>query len=249
MRRPHWLTGTLTLALAAAGLLAGATSADAGPLAQPAVGECRNLTAAEAAARTDPTLPISCTKAHDDRVIGVPDLPAGVVWTDLTDIQIVKQGIKLCTPAFRRTLGQNDNVRDRSAYDFVFFQPTADEIAAGATWIRCDLVLRHGSALAALPTDRTPALSGLPLGNKVARCLKGTNHLTTTCTSKHSYRATGSFSVRSTSFPGRRALVRAGRAKCPSRVNSRFFLFNWKPKLVWNLVHDRTVVCYTKTSG
>ena len=249
MRRTHWLTGPLTLALAAAGLLATTTSADAGTLAKPVVGECRNLTAAEAAARTNTTLPTGCRKAHDDRVIGVPDLPQGVVWTDLSDTQIVKQGIKLCTPAFRRALGQNDNVRDRSAYDFVFFQPTADEIAVGATWIRCDLILRHAGALGDLPTDQKPALSGLPLSNKVARCLKGTNHLTTTCSSSHSYRATGSFSVRSASFPGRKALIRAGRAKCPSRVNSRSFLFTWKPKLVWNLIHDRTVVCYTKTSS
>ena len=249
MRLGHWLAGPLTLALAAAGLLAGTTSADARGLAKPVVGECRNLTASEAAARTNTTTPVGCRKAHDDRVIGVPDLPTGVVWTDLSDTQITKQGIKLCTPVFRQALGQHDAVRDRSAYDFVFFQPTADQIAAGATWIRCDLVLRRAGALADLPTDHQPALSGLPLGNKVARCLKGTNHLATTCSSRHSYRATGSFTVSSTSFPGRRALVRAGRAACPSRVDSRFFLFTWKPKLIWNLVHDRTVVCYTKTSG
>ena len=140
-------------------------------------------------------------------------------------------------------------MRDRSAYDFVFFQPTADQIAAGARWLRCDLVLRRGTTLADLPTDATPALSGLPLGNKVARCLKGTNHIITTCSSNHSYRATGSFTVASTSFPGRTALIHAGRAKCPSRVNSRAYLFTWKVKLIWNLVHDRTVVCFTKTSS
>jgi hypothetical protein len=220
----------LTLALAGAGLLAATT-------------------AAEAAARTNTTRPSGCKKAHDDRVIAVPDLPAGVSWTDLSDKQIVKQGVKACMPALRQVLGQNDKVRDRSAYDFVFFQPTADQIAAGARWLRCDLVLRHGKTLADLPNDKTPALSGLPLHDKVARCLKGTSHITTTCSSKHSYRATGSFTVAGTSFPGRTALVHAGRAKCPSRVDSRSYLFVWKPKLIWNLVHDRTVVCFTKTSS
>jgi hypothetical protein len=248
MRRIHVLTGPLTLALAAAGLFATATSADAAG-GKPSVGECRNITATEAAARTNTTSPVGCKKAHDDRVIAVPNLPSGVSWTDLSDRQIIKQGIKACTPALRKTLGQNDKVRDRSAYDFVFFQPTAHQAAAGARWLRCDIVLRHGKRLADLPTDATPALSGLPLDTRVARCLKGPNHITTTCSANHSYRATGSFVVASTSFPGRTALIRAGRAQCPSRVTSRSFLFVWKPRLIWNLVHDRTVVCFTKTSS
>jgi Septum formation len=242
-------TGLLSLALAAASLLAVTAPAEAGVGGKPTVGQCRTITAAEAAARTNTTRPSGCTKAHDDRVIAVPDLPAGVSWTDLSDKQILKQGIKACTPVLRTVLGQDDKVRDRSAYDFVFFQPTAKQIAAGARWLRCDLVLRHGKTLADLPTDKTPALSGLPLNNHVARCLKGPSHITTTCSSKHSYRATGSFTVPSRSFPGRTALVDAGRAKCPSRVHSRSYLFTWKPKPIWNLVHDRTVVCFTKTSG
>jgi cytochrome c5 len=248
MRRNRWLTGPLTLALAAAGLFV-ATSSAAAAGGRPAVGECRSLTAAQAAARTDTTTPISCASAHDDRVIAVPDLPDGVAWADLSDRQIAKQGIKACAPRLRKTLGQTDLVRDRSAYDFVFFQPTADQIAAGARWLRCDLVLRHGSTLADLPDDKAPALSGLPLDNQVARCLTGTSHSTTTCSSKHDYRATGSFTVSSHAFPGRKALIRAGRASCPSRVDSRSYLFTWRPKLIWNLVHNRTVVCYTKTSS
>jgi hypothetical protein len=242
-------TGLLALVLAAAGLLAVTSPADAGGGGKPRVGECRTITAGEAAARTDTTPPIACTRAHDDRVIAVPNLPAGVSWTGLSDKQVVRQGVKACAPALRQALGQNDNVRDRSAYDFVFFQPTADQVAAGARWLRCDIVLRHGKRLADLPTDARPALSGLPLDTRVARCLKGPNHITTTCSANHTYRATGSFVVASTSFPGRTALIRAGRAQCPSRVTSRSFLFVWKPRLIWNLVHDRTVVCFTKTSS
>jgi Septum formation len=243
------VTGLLALALAAAGVLGAGSPANAGGGGKPTVGECRTLTAAQAAARTDTTAPSGCGTAHDDRVIAVPHLPTGVSWTGLSDAQIVKQGIKACTPALRTALGQNDKVRDRSAYDLVFFQPTAAQIAAGARWVRCDLVLRRGKTLADLPTDRIPALSGLPLKKRVTRCLKGTHHIVTTCSSTHSYRATGSFTVASTSFPGRTALVRAGRAKCPSRVDSRSYLFTWKAKVIWNLVHDRTVVCFTKTSG
>jgi hypothetical protein len=242
--------GLLTLALTTVGLLAATpTAGAAGAGGKPAVGECRNITASQAAAKSNTTAPIPCSKAHNDRVIAVQKLPKGVTWDELSDRQVVKQGIKQCTPSFRKTLGQKDVVRDRSAYDLVFFQPTADQIATGARWLRCDLVLRHAKTLADLPTDKTPALSGLPLPDKVARCLKGTNHLTTTCRSKHSYRSTGSFAVASKTFPGRKQLIKIGRSRCPSLVHSRSYLFTWKSKLVWNLVHDQVVVCFTKTSS
>jgi Septum formation len=238
----------LTLALGTAGLFA-ATPADAGAGGKPRVGECRALTAAEAAAATNTTAPTGCRRAHDDRVIAVPDLPTGVSWTDLSDKQIVKQGVKACAPVLHTVLGHGDKLRDRSAYDFVFFQPTDAQIAAGARWLRCDVVLRQGKALADLPTDATPALPAPPLKDRVARCLKGPNLITTTCSSRHSYRATGAFTMAGASFPGRTALVHAGHANCPSRVSSRSYVFDWKPKLFWTLVHDRTVVCFTKTTG
>jgi hypothetical protein len=242
-------TGLLTLALTAVGLLAAAPSADAAGGGKPAVGECRHITAAEGQAKSNTTAPISCSKAHNDRVIAVLKLPKGVTWGQLSDRQVVKQGIKQCTPKFRQTLGQNDLVRDRSAYDFVFFQPTADQITAGARWLRCDLVLIHGRSLADLPNDKTPALSGLPLPDKVARCLKGTNHIRTTCSDKHSYRSTGSFAVASKTFPGRQKLIQIGRARCPALVHSKNYVFSWSAKLIWNLVHNQVVVCFTRTSS
>ena len=77
MRRIHVLTGPLTVALAGAAVLAATTSADAA-VGKPTVGECRTITSGEAAARTNTTGPVACTKAHDDRVIAVPHLPKGV---------------------------------------------------------------------------------------------------------------------------------------------------------------------------
>jgi hypothetical protein len=71
----------------------------------------------------------------------------------------------------------------------------------------------------------------------------------TTCTARHGYRSTGSFAVASRTFPGRQKLIQIGRSRCPALVHSRSYLFTWRAKLVWNLVHDRVVVCYTKTSG
>ena len=173
MRSTRWLAGLL-----AAGLLTTLPAAQAAgtpaAAAKPVVGECRKLNAAEAAGASDSSTPIPCAETHNDRVIAVRRLPKGVTWGDLdTDHQVVMTGVKLCTPTYRSALGQTGRVRDRTAYSFLFFAPTAQQQAKGARWLRCDLVLVHGKKLAALPTDDEPALTGPTPPDAVARCLGG----------------------------------------------------------------------------
>ncbi len=250
MRSTPWLAGLL-----AAGLLTTlpVTQAAGGvaAAAKPAVGECRKLTAAQAAGASDTSAPIPCSGTHNDRVIAVPRLPKGVSWSDLdTDHKVVRTGVKLCTSPYRTALGQTGRVRDRTAYSFLFFAPTTDQQARGARWLRCDLVLVHGKKLAALPTDDEPALTGPTPPDRVARCLGGADLLTTPCAFAHSYRATGTFVVARHDYPGRAALLRLGRSKCPAMVSTDTnFRFTWAPKLVWNLVHDHVVVCYSHTKS
>ena len=218
-------------------------------VSRPAVGECRSLTLAQAGADSDTSAPVDCAEAHTSRVIAVPHLPRGVTYDDLgTPEKILRTATSLCYPAFRTVLGQNDLVRSRTAYGFLFFVPTAQQRADGARWVRCDLTLRQGAALANLPTDRQPALKSASVPANVRRCLTGRHHLATTCKSSHNYRATGSFKVDLTTFPGRKRMLQIGRNRCPALVSTdRDFLFSWAPQEAFDLAHDRTVVCYSRT--
>lgn len=248
MRSTRWYAGLLAAAL----LVAPATVRAAGVApSKPGVGECRRLSAAQAAGASDTSAAIPCSQTHNDRVIAVPKLPHGVTWSDLdTDAKVLEVGIRLCTPPYRNALGQNDRVRDRTAYSYLFFAPTAGQQAKGARWLRCDLVLTHGAKLAPLPTDKEPALTSATPPDKVARCLGGKDVLTTPCTAGHVYRATGTFVVADKSYPGRKALLHAGRSTCPRLVGTDTdFRFTWSPKPVWQLVGDHVVVCYSHTTG
>jgi hypothetical protein len=253
MRPARWTTALLAIGLVTALVTGLPTAYAAGRAAavKPSVGECRSLTIAEASAASDTSDPIPCSTAHTARVIAVPSLPSGVGYPDLdTAAKLDRVAVKLCYPAFRAALGQNDKVRDRSAYAYLYFVPTADQRDAGARWLRCDLTLRHGGRLADLPTDAVPALSGTRLPAKVKRCLAGTNLRTTVCTATHRYRSTGAFTVALERYPGRAALLRIGRKRCPALVSTDGdFRFTWAPKTLWNLVHDRTIVCYSHTSS
>jgi hypothetical protein len=226
-----------------------AAQAPARAAGTPAVGECRSLTLAEAEQSSDTSAAIDCSFAHDARVIAVPDLPSGVSYGDLDSVGVLHTAARLCYPAFRAALGQTDRVRDRSAYTYLYFVPTAAERAAGARWLRCDLTLRHGATLGDLPTDRVPALATRRVPAGVARCLAGRAHLVTVCTASHSYRATGSFTVDLKRFPGRARMARIGRNRCPALVSTDAdFRFSWLPAFAYNLAHDRTIVCYSHTS-
>jgi hypothetical protein len=246
MRSTRWLAGLLSAGLLTV-LPAAHASGRAPAAAKPAVGECRRLTPAEAAGGSDSSTPIPCSQTHNDRVIAVRRLPKGVSWSDLdTQHKVVKAGVGLCTRPFRTALGQTGRVRDRTAYSYLFFAPTAHQRAQGARWLRCDLVLVHGKKLAALPTDEEPALNGVHPPDSVARCLGGTDLLTTPCAFTHAYRSTGTFVVGQRAYPGRAALLRLGRSKCPAVVSTDTnYRFTWSPKLVWDLVHDHVVVCYS----
>jgi hypothetical protein len=227
----------------------GTTSAKA--TGKPVVGECRSLTLAQASAKSDTSAPIDCAKAHNSRVIAVRNLPPGTTYADLdTNAKLLRAGTDICYPAFRTAVGGTDRIIDRTAYTFLFFRPTAQQAARGARWLRCDLAIVHGSRYGNLPTDAVPALKSSTIPASAKRCLAGTNHVTTTCTATHNYRATGSFTVSLKTFPGTKRITQIGRNRCPALVSTdRNFLFSWKPKQIYNGQHDRTVVCYSHTSS
>lgn len=248
MRSTRWGTGLLVTALLTA-LPASYAATQAAGSDRPSVGDCHRLTFQQIPHVTETSAPVPCSTTHTSRVIKVADLPSGTTWASLTQTQIVKLGVTECVPAFRRALGQNDKVRDSTAYDWVFFAPTQDQQAGGANWIRCDLVLFKGRALKALPTDKVPALSSSRPGDNVRRCTTGRNHYNTICSANHNYRATGAFTVKGR-YPGDTKLAGIARHRCPALVSSpRRFLYAHQSKFTWNNEHDHAVVCFSHRSN
>lgn len=222
---------------------AGKTSPSSG---KPSVGQCRSLTMAQASAATNTSGPSGCSAAHNDRVIGVPSLPKGVSYGELkSPAKVNTMAVRLCYPFFRGALGQNDQVRDSSAYSFLYFVPTAKQRSNGARWLRCDLTLRHGTSLGNLPTDHKPALAKKRLPAKVKRCLAGKALVTTTCSMGHQYRVAGAVKIPIKRYPGRHKMVKIGRSRCPGiTTTDADFRFTWPGKTVWNVARDHTLVCY-----
>lgn len=236
---------TLVASVALVPALAGSALAtpDGPDYQAPAVGECRNIDLTAASKASDSTAPTDCGSTHTLRVIAIGHLPDGVTWSQ--DAAVQRAGAKTCLPALSRTLGRTYPVRDMSAYSYFWFIPTTDQRSHGARWFRCDVGLQGGSKLLALPTDKTPALGSSPLRDKVARCLTSRTFATTTCARSHAWRATGAFTVKSSTFPGAKKITAAAMHKCPSRVSTASYRWTYRPKTVWR-AGDHVVVCYSK---
>jgi hypothetical protein len=247
---PRPLRPSVLSLLAAAALVAGTLTASvAAPasaaIGKPAVGECHDLTTAQVNAPTDSQAPVDCSQSHTTRTIRVAQLPSGTSWNDGAD-QISRTVDRKCLPARDEALGRTAKVRDRSAYTYVWFIPTRAEREAGARWFRCDLALIGGSRMLPLPTDETPALGGLPLPDSVAKCLHPDTLITTTCERTHTWRSTGSFTLRLVDYPTDKRFRTAALKRCPALVTTGRYRWTFRGEMGWKL-GDHTVVCYSKT--
>jgi len=237
---------TASVALVAAPALAGTTTPDGPDYQAPTVGECRTTNLADASKPSDTSAPTDCAATHTLRVIAVGHLPDDVAWSQAAAVE--KVAAKICQPAENEALGRSYAVRDMSAYSYFWFEPTKGQRSHGARWIRCDLGLWGGAKILPLPTDETPALEQPPLPEKVARCLTPRSFSPTTCARKHAFRATGVFTMKSSTFPGTAKLNAAAARRCPSRVSSDAYRWSYRLKPGWS-AGDHLVVCYSKKTN
>jgi hypothetical protein len=90
------------------------------------------------------------------------------------------------------------------------------------------------------------------LGDGIHRCLLATTSavVTTRCSAKHGWRATGSFQIASHRFPGSKSVDRAASTKCASRTDRRKpYRWTYWTKVNWQVDGDHAVICYTKTTS
>ncbi|MFN8191739.1 MAG: septum formation family protein [Nocardioidaceae bacterium] len=212
---------------------------------RPVVGECRDYTLADVAPRSNSTPVVDCAQTHTAKVIAVGRLPKGSTWSDYTIAQQWRMTYRVCLPAYRSILGSNDALRDMSSFSTSWFIPTKAERDAGATWLRCDLILYAGTKLADLPYDTRPMLPAAPLPDTVARC-RTKKFADTVCASGHTWRATGTFKLPDTTYPSEKRIRKAAINRCPGLTSSSTFHWTWRSETLWEW-GDHQVVCYTKT--
>lgn len=242
---PRLLTVLRTAAVTALGLslLSVAPQASAGVPAAPAVGDCHRITYADGMAAHETKPPVSCSSRHTSVTIAVVSVPEDIDWASDAVFK------KIATPCYRAldaTLGRSARARALSAYSWIWFMPTEQEQAAGAHWVRCDAVLLAGKALRPIP-DASPLLEK-PQTDQVRRCLTAKPYYVTQCASGHTYRATGLVAMKFSSYPSPRQARRLALAKCPSRVSSYYWRYNYPSRWGWRAGH-RLMQCYTKTRG
>jgi hypothetical protein len=202
----------------------------------PAVGQCFDMNVEELAAVSYVEAPVDCAGTHTARTIAVAQLPDDLAYGSTG--KLTRFALETCFPAQRTLLAMR-----MSAYNVGYFLPTAEQQAAGARWLRCDLVL-GGASLEPLPAR--VALGKLPFKKSVSRCLTGGDFVLTVCSSRHSFRATAAIKVKAAKFPSEKAWQRIGTQRCRSAVSSRSYRFGWPSKAAWK-AGDRALICYTKT--
>ena len=230
-------------ALVAAALTTGTAPAGAADPAYgaPTVGQCFDMDVAELAADSYVEAPVDCAGVHTARTIVVAQLPDDLAYGSLG--QLTRFALETCLPAQRKVLGTSMLGMRMSAYSFGYFMPTPEQQAAGARWLRCDLVL-GGASLEPLPSRL--ALGRLPYEKSVSRCLTGRDFRLTVCSSRHAFRATAAMKVKASRFPSGKAWQRIGTQRCRSAVTSRSYRFGWPSKAAWK-AGDRALICYSKT--
>lgn len=208
---------------------AGATPADeptstAAPVPPPPpVDACYDLSAEQATATATDADPVGCRSAHTARTIHVGDHADPTDGAHLADV---------CTRRVARFLGGSRDERRLSRFTAVWFGPDDTQVAAGATWFRCDLVaVERPETLAELPrgTLRPGLLDRERLARRYRLCATsapGSPGFTrVTCAQPHRWRALTTLAVAEgdgpkAGYPGSRAARRAGEDRCRQVVRS-----------------------------
>lgn len=254
------ITCALTTVIVTSVLSAGSTATAGAPrlpgvedpnFEKPTVGECHNYGLAVVDQFSDSSPVVPCGSTHTAMVIATAPLPGTLEWETATETQLRLAIVKACLPEFRSILGRTEKLRQKSAYNISWFAPTTAQREAGARWLRCDLILEGGYSLQPIKRNVAPILQAYPLPNAVASCIVGgdLNLRRTVCSKTHRYRATGTYLVQRTYFPGGPILFDIAKRECPSRVSTpRYWYALYMDRESW-LAGDRTITCYTHTAS
>lgn len=208
----------------------------------PKVGQCHQMGYAQSKAPVFLGAKVPCRKAHTSLVIHAGVVNAAVTaQTPVARRRAVAR--KVCEPAFRRLVGGTPALRATSLLTWVFFAPSAAELARGASWVRCDAIARSARQLVTLPATTPLLRKGLPEQLRVCQDNKGVD---VSCARPHQFRVEAVFSPSGQAYPGQ-AFTSAARDRCRALMNGA--LGYWQPpsRAGW-AAGDHYVRCLARTS-
>lgn len=208
--------------------------------AVPKVGECHLLTLKQAFGSSDGRTPVPCTSKHTTMTIGVKRLTGSVNWNDTSALNAKLK--PKCWNGLERVLGSSDVVRVQTAYSWVWFRPTKEEIRRGAKWLRCDLVLSGATKLMPMKADVSVS-SQIP--DRIRHCATARGALTV-CSRPHAFRSVGAFRI-SGGYPSKKRARALAFANCGRFVTTRRFVWLTPLREQWN-TGTRAMICFNVTT-
>jgi hypothetical protein len=195
------------------------TRADPPPTPRP--GACHRLSYDEAVAPTVEDRPVPCAQEHTavTYLVGRLDTVVDGHLVAVDSERVRDQVARTCPARFARQVGGTVEQRRLSLLRPVWFTPTVEESDAGARWFRCDVVaLARHRTLAPLSGSLAGVLheqAGRERYGLCATAEPGTPAFERViCSIRHSWRAVRTVPLPGTSYPGVRAVRRAGEGPC-----------------------------------
>ncbi|MGN6723903.1 MAG: septum formation family protein [Marmoricola sp.] len=166
------------------------------PPPAPIVGTCRTLTFSAAAAPSDDTPTVPCTEKHTAVTVAVGTLVsrARLKTLDINSAAVQQLLAVNCPKAVEAYAGGSGRTFDLSQIQALPFVPTPAQIAKGANWYRCDMVvLAAPSTLATVTGTMRHALSSARALDRWGTCGTAAPSARTfkrvLCSQRHTWRA------------------------------------------------------------
>lgn len=229
----------------------------------PVARQCRRLPPSEAVLGVAfrPSRAVPCVKAHNAQTYFVGRLDGGARTAAQRGNrgQVYAQASGRCRRNLVDWLGGDGADLALSQFTFVVGVPSADDLSAGARWLRCDVVARRTlSSFLALPRST----AGILTTAKAAQyhvCVKGdiAQAKTVVCRLPHRWR--GATAVRlgsaGSAFPGGKVVTARMRSTCETQVRNYLgttsaFSYGWiRPtRSLWQR-GERYGICFAKLTS
>jgi hypothetical protein len=209
----------------------------------PTRGACYRLAGPELTRPTNDSRPVPCSAHHTARTIFVGRLSTVVQGHSLSvdSARVQHQLASVCPHKLAAYVGGSPKARDLSRFDVVWFSPTLDQAARGASWFRCDVVaFSDEEQLYPLPPagrlkgalNRPGGLDTYGLCGTAAPGTAGFRRVI--CSRPHSWRAFDTVTLRGgKTYPGAAHVRVAGDAVCKDRTKARAggalkFQYGWE---------------------